>query len=352
MLILPKIQEKIQTQIMPLVKPKWEPMFNLGINALSFKPFVSLNSNARTSRENEKAAEMQIYRLTNKRAMTNIFSSVLISQFKIDEKTEINIDFSIFHPFAMLCFSIQTREGRSIPVWFDIISYPVEKDSQNIFILDSLREFLAVIGCCPKIVCDRGFIGQQLIHGFLDLNLIFYVRMKAGKKILVKEKLKTLSKQWSLDQTGIMYGEKIRVVRSSKTLQRKLNVKEPWYIITNDFKSSRKTILETYYYRFEIEETFKDLKHLFNCSQKYLSKISTLKMILWFQILGIWLLWKFSRKLFIKRQTIKQHLKKKLSWIRQVFEQLTRETNLLVLPEANRSFNTPCFAYKKEVISP
>lgn len=351
MKILPEIQEKIQSKILPLVKPKWQPMFRLGVNALSLKPFISLNSNARTSRKLGNAAEIQMFRLMNKIGIWSIFSSILLALFSIDDQTVISIDFTIFHPFAVLYFGIQTREGRSIPVWFDIIKYPVKRDSQNIFILDSIREFLAVVDCKPKIVCDRGFIGKFLIHGFFDLELTFYVRMKSGKHWLVEGKTRRLSKQHKLDESGAMYGEKMRVVRSSKTLQRKLKAKEPWYIITNDFDSTREEILKTYYYRFEIEETFKDLKHIFNSSQRYLTKISTLKTILWFQTLGIWLFWVTGKLTKIVTTKLRQ-TKKKLSWIRQVFEQLTRETSQLILPELNWSTTTPYFDCRKEVLSP
>jgi len=344
--ILPNIQEKINTQIFPLVKPKWKPMFKLGLNALSFKPFVSLNSNARTSRDNSSASEMQMYRLVSKDGIPDVFASILLSFFKIDKYTKISIDFTIFHPFAVLYFGIQTEEGRSIPIWFDIIKYPIESDSQNIFILDVLREFLSIVNCKPKIVCDRGFIGEYLINGFIDLGLTFYVRMKSGKKWLVDNKTRVLSKQHKLDETGIMYGEKIRVIRSSRTLQKKLKAKEPWYIITNDFTSSRKEILKTYYYRFEVEETFKDLKHIFNSNQRYLKKISTLKTILWFQTLGIWLFWVTGKLTKLLQKS--QHLKKKLSWIRRIFEQLTRETTKLVLPEPNWNPITPHSSQRKE----
>ena len=349
MQILPNIQEKINNQILPLVKPKWTPMFKLGLNALSFKPFVSLNSNARTSRENGDAAEIQMFRLVNESGMWSIFGSILLAFFTIDDESIVSIDFTMFHPYAVLYLGLQTREGRSIPIWFDIIKYPVGKDSQNIFILDVLREFLEVVGCTPKIVCDRGFIGEYLIHGFIDLGLTFYVRMKSGKYWLVNEKRRRLEKQWKLDQVGEMYGEKIRVVRSGRTLQKQLKAKEPWFIISNDFVSSREMILQTYYFRFEIEETFKDLKHIFNSSQKYLTKISTLKTILWFQTLGIWIFWKFNKQTFFTKQKAKQHLKKKLSWIKYIFEHLTRETTKLVLPEPNTFSVTPCFVHRKEV---
>lgn len=319
MTILPKIQEKINQEIMPLVKPKWKQRFLLGLKALSLQPFVSLNSNARMSGSKPEAQERQMYRLLETE-VASVFSSLLMQFHEIRKESVIALDFSIFHPFALLMFGLQTRDGRAVPVWQNILKYPIEKDSQNIFILDVLSEFLAVVGTRFKLVCDRGFIGEHLIHGFLDRNITFYVRLKAGMHWTVDEGRRQLKKQWTLDQTGTIYGERLRIVRSSKTLQRQLGAKEPWYILTNDFTSSRQEILRYYYHRFEIEETFKDIKHLFTTKPNWIKKTSTLKTILWFQILGIWLCWKLKHLIPPERN------KKKLrSWIRRIFEAIQAE---------------------------
>ena len=195
-----------------------------------------------------------------------------------------------------------------------------------------------MVGTSFKLVCDRGFMGEHLIHGFLDRNITFYVRLKAGMHWSVDGKRKQLKKQWELDQTGMIYGEKLRIVRSSKTLQKQLKAKEPWYILTNDFTSTRKEILKYYYHRFEIEETFKDLKHIFNTKPNWFKKPKTLRVILWFQIIGIWLCWQLKR--LIPKAT---YIKKTLSWIRRIFEQIQTEIRSLAF----------CFQpHKKEVISP
>lgn len=324
MQILPKIQEKIQCQILPLIQSKWKPMILLGIKAFSLQPFVSINANARMSRRNSSAAERQMYRLLDI-SLNNVFASLLLSFHKITQDSVIALDFSIFHPYALLMFGLQTRDGRAIPIWQDILKYPIEKkDSQNIFILDVLSELCAVIGTSFKLVCDRGFIGEYLIHGFLDRNIMFYVRLKAGQYWRVGNKRKQLKKQWKLDQMGIIYKEKLRIVRSSRTLQKQLKAKETWYILTNDFKSTREEILKYYYHRFEIEETFKDIKHLFNTKPNWFKKTKTLKNILLFQMLGIWLCWKLKHLIRPEK-----HKKKHRSWIRRIFEALQAEIKSL-----------------------
>jgi len=323
MQILPQVREKINHHILPVVKPKWRPRVVLGLQALSLQPFVSLNANARMSGNNPVAQERQMYRLLNT-SLSSVFTSLIEQFHEVTQESVIALDFSIFHPFALLCFALQTRDGRAVPIWQDVLKYPVEKNSQNIFILDALSELKAVVGTSFKLVCDRGFIGEHLIHGFLDRELTFYVRLKAGQHWLVQGKRKVLRKQWKLDQTGKIYGEQLRIVRSSRTLQKQLKATERWYILTNDFQSSREEILRIYYHRFEIEETFKDLKHIFTAKVSWMKKTSTIKTILWFQIIGIWLCWKLKHLI-----PPEKNLKKLRSWIKRIFEQIQAEIRSL-----------------------
>lgn len=332
--ILPNLQEKIQEQILPLVPAKWTPMMQLGINALSLRPFVSLNTNAKSGRDNEVAAQRQMYRLLGHPKLIGLFSSLLLAFFSIDAHSVIAMDFTIEGAFAMLCLALQTREGRAIPIWVDVLEYPVlDEGSQNLFILDVVREFQAVVGCTFTLVCDRGFIGDQLIRGFLDLGLTFIIRMKAGKHWTIRGKSHSLRTQHKLDETGVMYGEILRVVRSSRTLQHQLKEKEPWYIITNDFDMPREGILTIYAHRFEIEETFKDLKHLFDFIPTGFIKKQSVLTVFWFAILGFWLLWQMSRDPELLHQRLSSHIKKRISWVRQLFELLHKELQQLIFPE-------------------
>lgn len=342
MTILPNIQEKVQCEIMPLVKPKWRDSFELGINALSLIPFSSLNGNARVVKG--VPGMMQMYRLVRKR-LSDVFTTIMAKLFKINNDSLINIDFTIFDPFAVLCLALQTQVGRAIPLWISSLKYPVQKDSQNIFILDGIKKFVSLVRCYPKIVCDRGFIGEYLINGFTDLGLTFYVRMKAGKSVVrelknkdkIKNKIINLRKVKLLDFECTIYGRKLRVIRSSTTLQKKLNASECWYIITNDFETPRETILNVYYHRFEIEEAFKDLKHIFGMNQNYIQKTKTLEAIIWFQILGFWLLWLTSHIPKLKGE-VKTHIKKQLSWFKVAWEQLMTERIQLIIPIYNYKF--------------
>jgi hypothetical protein len=51
--------------------------------------------------------------------------------------------------------------------------------------------------------------------------------------------------------------------------------------------STRNKIVKIYYHRFEIEEAFKDMKHLFELKHAQFYKPQSLKMLLWLVMLGI-----------------------------------------------------------------
>jgi hypothetical protein len=97
--------------------------------------------------------------------------------------------------------------------------------------------------------------------------------------------------------------------------------------------SSRSKIIRIYYHRFEIEETFKDIKHIWELRRARLSKPISLKVILWLVSIGIALLY-LSAKTITQSLTgeDKTHKKKRLSWIRKTYEQLLREFALCELP--------------------
>jgi IS4 transposase len=76
--------------------------------------------------------------------------------------------------------------------------------------------------------------------------------------------------------------------------------------------------VKIYYHRFEIEETFRDIKHIFEFKRTRLNKPNSLKVLLWFVSLGIVLLYLATKP--TKQST--HHPKKRTSWLRQAYEQL------------------------------
>ena len=100
-----------------------------------------------------------------------------------------------------------------------------------------------------------------------------------------------------------------------------------WYSIANDFKSSRKQIIEQYYHRFEIEEFFRDAKRLLNLEHVRFEKELSLKTALWFAILGIWFFSTLEEKMDENDQKSREILH--LSFTRYFFEKIYREYILL-----------------------
>lgn len=121
------------------------------------------------------------------------------------------------------------------------------------------------------------------------------------------------------DATITLKGMRLRVVRSDDP-----ESGEPWYILTPDMTASREQIIRIYYYRFEIEESFKDVKHVRDLDKLQVNLALSLKVVLWFVMLGILLLYLSAMKVmgatwFENRTT---HPKKRLSWYRWLHELL------------------------------
>ncbi len=184
------------------------------------------------------------------------------------------------------------------------------------------------LGFWPKLVFDRGFGNESIVEHLSAEGAMFYIRLKAGRFVEFDDKKTEVKRLKEKDALITLYGLKLlRVIRSPKSRR----TKEPWYILTNDMTSSRTKIVRIYYHRFEIEETFKDLKHIFEYKRTRLNKPNSLKVLLWLVSLGIALL-------YLAVKPTKQHLKttnpkKQTSWLRQAFEQLSRAYGQLLWGE-------------------
>lgn len=119
------------------------------------------------------------------------------------------------------------------------------------------------------------------------------------------------------DFKALVYHKKLRVV-TSDTLK---SVDEPWYLITNDFKSKRKKIIDQYYYRFEIEEFFRDAKRLLGLERANFKKKKSLAIIIWFVMLGIWFLWTLKET---EQDKVRRN-KMRLSKVRYFLEKIKAE---------------------------
>lgn len=309
------------------IPKKIQKLYIFGFNTFAFQEIKSLRSNSRLSNNNWNTAKSKAYRITVNNSIHKIFPKLLINLNIIKEKDIIAVDFSDFKGFQVLMFAKQTEKGRAIPVYFEILTYPIQKNSQNIFIIKSIDNFTKIIGFNPKLVFDRGFACPAIIKYLCDKNHKFIIRIKKDKKIHKNTKAKDLNKN---DLKVFSYNRELRIITSNKLK----NVKEPWYLITNDFKSKRKNIIKQYYYRFEIEEFFRDAKRLLGLEHIRFKKSKSLSVILWFVILGTWFIWKLKET----NQDRTQRKKFQLSKIRYFFEKMNIEIFRLV--ESHLLFET------------
>ncbi|MEJ0073201.1 MAG: transposase [Candidatus Saccharibacteria bacterium] len=152
----------------------------------------------------------------------------------------------------------------------------------------------------------------------------FYIRLKAGNYAECDDQQLRIGELSAKDTTVRLFDLRLRVVRSPKSRK----ATEPWYILTNDMSSNRDTVVKIYYHRFEIEETFKDTKHLFGLHRLKFDRPTSLKVVLWLVFLGIALLYAVTKP----PKQRKQHTtnpKKCRSWIRVAYEHFQRQLNLL-----------------------
>ena len=258
--------------------------------------------------------------------------STLVTQLQLVSATDhINVDFSTFCGYQVLTFAKQTSLGRAIPVYIAAITYPIEHPgSQTQFIIAEVKKAVTLFHCSPHFVFDRGFELPYLADYLVKERISFTIRMRKDKHVLyLKKDIPLRNLPWFADDVLVdIYEKQLRIVRSEK----KKDMKEPWYLLTNDLIHTRDHVIASYYFRFEIEETFKDLKYIFDLKQFYRIKTKqTFLILLWFYILGIWLsfLLPCAASYIQKRIVINVH--KKLSIPRLFFEQLQLEKNFLFL---------------------
>ena len=188
--------------------------------------------------------------------------------------------------------------------------------------IDALQTLADRLGFWPKLVFDRGFANESIVEHLSAEGATFYIRLKAENYVECDGQKTKIENTPDKDQKVKLFGLMLRIIRSPKTQ----GAKQPWYILTNDFARSRSKVVRIYYHRFEIEETFKDTKHLFELHRLQFDRLTSLKVVLWLVFLGIALLYKASKPTKRQKQTT---TKKWCSWIRLAYEQLQRQVTWL-----------------------
>jgi len=360
--IIAQTNSFVTTHILPFVKPKHKKLFSFGMQALSFTHYTSLGSNARQIIANAHTASSKMYRLMKNKVLVDNFHKLIVVSHLVTKQSLINVDFSTFCGFQSLVFALQTNIGRALPVWNDCLTYPIkEEGSQNIFVLEQVKKFGKTLGFFPRFVYDRGFWIPCLMQFLLRGKIPFYLRIKAGQhlewvsqshkgitlpclnatKATDKRKKnkkkkgrrgKKRNKKATAESIGTitkdaqitLFGYPVRLIVSppppKQTNPKKHQNTQRWYIITNDQTSMRSEILRIYKTRFEIEETFKDMKHIQKMKILHINEKQTFTTLLWFATLTFWIAY------WVEKETPRgiTELKKKLSFFRSFWERFQR----------------------------
>jgi hypothetical protein len=329
----------IQNNLLQVVPTKWLPQIAFGLEAFALRPFQSTGSNARAVVSNRNTASSKMLRLLGNVRLAEYMGTVFDCLHLVRSSSYLNVDHSDFDGLTALVGAVQTRNGRAIPAMVDTtyahhipaqskkprwqklrtaMTKARKTQSFTGHTIDTLQNLADRLGFWPKLVFDRGFGNESIVEHLCAEGATFYVRLKAGRYVELdgeKTEVKELAKT---DATIQLYGLTLRVIRSPKNRR----AKEPWYILTNDRTSSRTKIIRIYYHRFEIEETFKDIKHLFELHRLHFMKPNSLKVVLWLIFLGIAVLYVVTRPTQQKINACRP--KQRCSWVRLAYEQFER----------------------------
>lgn len=320
--------------------PKWEEQCQFGLQAYSLREFTSATGNARMTVANPNTASSKSRRLLANVKLAENLGVVVDGLRLIHPDSFLNVDHSDISGLLALVAAVQTQLGRAIPCMIEA-TYALRLSARDDaprrirtlrkaakeahrtqslteHVVASLKSLNDRLGFWPKLVFDRGFGNRSVITYLVVEGATFYIRLKAGRYVEFDGQREQVAQLKEADATVVLFGHQLRIIRSKKSRR----AKELWYILTNDFTSSPEKIVRIYYHRFEIEETFKDTKHVFGLKRTRLNRPNSLKVILWFVSIGIALLY-----LVMQPEQMVQpvHPKKKISWIRQGYEWLQRE---------------------------
>ena len=343
------IKMQIQKQLLPNTNRYWQVQLQFGLQAYGLRSFQSATGNARMVVRNAETAARKSERLFANSGLANQLGTIFDSLQLVRPNSYVNVDHSDMNGLTALVGAVQTRNGRAIPCLVETTysdrlpshgGAPARKQalrqartkerrhtSFTGHYIDALQNFADRLGFWPKLVFDRGFGNESLVTHLEAEGATFYIRLKGGRFVWFGDQRIATKQLQQTDVNITLFGLRLRIVRSPKNRR----ATEPWYILTNDFGSSRTKIVKIYYHRFEIEETFRDMKHIFELKRTRLNKPLSLKFLLWFVSIGIALLYIATKR--TKQIALSKHKtnpKKKTSWLRQAYEQLQQACGLLV----------------------
>jgi hypothetical protein len=269
-----------------------------------------MNSNARSTVANAKTAESKAYRLGLSRLLRTAFPKLISHLGLVQDGDIIAVDFSDFGLVQVLMFAKQTHEGRALPIWFAVLPYGWTKEtSQNTFVVHAINQFMNLITGRVSFVFDRGFACPTITGYLARQQITFYQRIRGDKKLLGRKGGKKAREFGAGRHPVWVYGHRMNLVVTPEPdvrMKTSGKAKEPWFVVTNDLTATAEEVTEIYYYRFEIEEVFKDTKRLFGLEWMKFKIPDRLVTVLWFVVLGFWLHRYLETTLQVSREVVQK----------------------------------------------
>ncbi len=290
------VRREFFQSVIPCIPKKVQTLFSFGFDTLVGRPIRSVRANARLSTCGWHTAKSKMWRLLKNERLVRTFPKLMVACAVVSNNATLAVDFSDFGDgLQVLMFARQTKHGRAIPVYFEVLQYPIEKDSQNLFIISAIERLVHTLGYRPMLVFDRGFACPAIIRHLAQHHHHFIIRLKGGKHVAYRASgtVQAVRDMYRKDARVRAYGLDLRLVTSDDPG----NGNEPWYLLSNDTDATRDAIITTYYHRFEIEEFFRDAKHLLGLEHIAFRTARGLTIALWFVLLTTWLFERIAGRL-------------------------------------------------------
>lgn len=322
-----KLSTKIYALAEEYVPTKLRQRFLDGVQGLGLSEFHSLNANGRNLAASPNAGQQRMYRLVRDGRLAEAIHQILLKHFLPKSGLlHLSLDHSQFGRFYIAVLALSVGRGRQIPLWCQVsfrdraLMRPLMKALTGLF-NDIGTDTSRVL-----VTMDRWYASPKLLP-FLDAaGVRFIVRVKSNLPVMVPWDCfhPVLAGEVSHEETDGEYGGlSLRLVRSD--YHEAMKEPEPWFLLTNDRTLNRQQILNYYAKRFELEETFKDVKWVQGYEWQQITSAQVIRVVLSFAFLGWWLLYQCLQPVVRRSRSRKINPKRQLSWFRSCWETLQRE---------------------------